>query len=308
MKTTLLILAAGMGSRYGGLKQMDSIGPSGETIMDYSVFDAISAGITKVVFVIKREFEKDFNDVIIKKYEGKINIDYVFQELSGFTDGIKINPERVKPWGTSHAVLSAADMIKEHFIVINADDFYGLDSFKIVHDYLSVIPNETSNSELRTPNLYAMAGYKLKETLSENGAVTRAVCELDDEQYLKTIVERFKIKRQDNIVINIENNIELEIDEDSLVSMNMWGFTPSIFDKFKEMFRQFIEKNYDNTSAEFLLPACINEIIESGFAKVKVLKTQSEWFGLTYKEDKPAVVKRINQLIASGQYPANVLI
>jgi len=299
MEPVLLILAAGMGSRYGGMKQIDAIGPSGETIMDYSIYDAKRAGIKKIVFVISRSAEKEFNEAIIKRYSGKTNIDYVIQDLSKTPAGISFNAVRVKPWGTGQAVLMGAEKIKEPFIVINADDFYGFDSFRVLTDYLVSLPADRQTE-------YGLAGFTLLNTLSENGSVSRAICEEDGRHFLKTITERFNIKRVRGVITFSENDMETPVDGNSITSLNMWGFTPSLFPRLKEKFEAFLINNHESTGNEFLLPACIDELIKSNLAKVKIIKSNAEWFGLTYKEDKPYVVNRINQLIAAGDYPGNL--
>jgi len=299
MKPSLLILAAGMGSRYGGLKQMDGIGPSEEIIMDYSIFDAQRAGIQKIIFVIKKELEKDFKDVIIKKYKGKADIDYVIQDLSKIPSGIALDPNRVKPLGTAHAVLMGAEKIKGSFIVINADDFYGSNSFKVLADHLTGLTSDKKNE-------YALVGFSLKNTLSENGVVSRGVCEVDGQHYLKTVTEKTSIARTNGKLISNEVNSQVELDENTTVSMNMWGFTESVFPRLNSMLKTFLEANEESLTKEMYLPSCIDELIKINFAKVKVLKSDSEWFGLTYKEDRVSAVNRINKLIALGLYPNNL--
>lgn len=298
MELSLLILAAGMGSRYGGLKQMDSIGPSGETIMDYSIYDAQRAGIKKMVFVIKKELENDFNEVIVKKYKNKADIDYVIQDLSKVPQGITLNPSRAKPLGTAHAVLMGEEKIKGPFIVINADDFYGANSFKVLTDHFSGLADKK--------NEYALVGFSLKNTLSENGAVSRGVCEVDSQQYLKTVTEKTNISRTSGKLISNEANSQLELDENTIVSMNMWGFTESVFQKLNTLLKTFLEANKESLTKEIYLPSCIDDLIKTNFAKVKVLKSDSEWFGLTYKEDQASSVERINKLITAGEYPKNL--
>ena len=297
MKPTLLILAAGMGSRYGSLKQMDGLGPNGETIMDYSVFDAIRAGFGKVVFVIRSSFEAEFKEMFSKeRYAGKIEVEYVFQELDKIPAGITLNPERTKPWGTNHAVMMAKDAIKEPFAVINADDFYGKDAFAVLGKYL----NEIAGSK----NQYSMVGYHLKNTLSEMGAVSRGVCSSDADKNLTGVVERTHIERVDGVIKYKDENGELvALEENTIVSMNMWGFTPDYFEHSDAMFADFLKNNMDNIKSEFFIPLVVNNLINNGTAKLKVLDTNAQWFGVTYQGDRPAVVEKLSSLIASGEYP-----
>ncbi|MDR0508109.1 MAG: nucleotidyltransferase [Dysgonamonadaceae bacterium] len=297
MKPTLFVLAAGMGSRYGGLKQLDGLGPNGETIMDYSIFDAVRGGFGKVVFVIRKSFEADFREKILKKYENTVPVEIVFQELDYLPEGFKLNPERVKPWGTNHAVIMGKDAIKEPFAVINADDFYGRDSFKILADYLSSLEGKQ--------NEYAMVGYRIGNTLSESGSVARGICEKDDSDYLTSVVERtYVIRDVDGKIKYKDDNGELKsLEENTPVSMNMLGFTPEYFNYSEEQFIDFLNKNQDNPKAEFFIPLVVNNLITTGKAKVKVLDTPSKWFGVTYAEDRPSVVAKINELIKKGEYP-----
>lgn len=293
---TLLILAAGIGSRYGGLKQLDKVGPCGETIIDYSVYDAIQAGFGKVVFVIREGIEADFRDFFDEKLKGKIEVEYVFQETNKIPAGLGVNPERTKPWGTGHAVLMAKDVIHENFAVINADDFYGREAYQTLADYFKAENHQETD--------YCMVGYELKNTLSENGFVSRGQCKSDENSYLYDVIERTHIERKNNaIVFQDENKNLVELDEDTLVSMNFWGFTPSYFEFLTEKFRRFILENTDNLKAEFYIPSSVNELIEEKRARVKVLHSKASWFGVTYKEDKDGVMENIRQLIASGIYP-----
>lgn len=296
MKPTLLILAAGMGSRYGSLKQIDQLGPSGETIIDYSVYDAIRAGFGKVVFVIRRSIEEEFKEVFLNRFGDKIKVDFVLQELDNVPAGITYSKERVKPWGTGQAILVAAEKINEPFIAINADDFYGVEAFKAAADYLTRISDLEQNE-------YCMIGYQLKNTLSEFGSVSRGICETDPEQFLQTVTERTSIRQTGGKVIAEEKDEHLELDPDSLVSMNFWGFTPTIFDFLKEKFRVFIEQHADQPKAEFYIPVVVNELIQAGQARVKVLTSTGKWFGVTYKEDREKVVQAIARQVDSGQYP-----
>lgn len=297
MKPTLFVLAAGMGSRYGGLKQLDGLGPNGETIMDYSIYDAVRGGFGKVVFVIRHSFENDFREKIIRKYENVIPVELVFQELDYLPEGFSLNPERVKPWGTNHAVLMGKDVIKEPFAVINADDFYGRESFKILADYLSGLNGQKDN--------YCMIGYRLGNTLSESGSVARGICETDSNDNLTTVVERTYIIRDADGVIKYkdENDNLVPAGENVPVSMNMWGFTPEYFQYSEDYFIQFLKENADNLKAEFFIPLVVNNLITSGKSKVKVLDTPSKWFGVTYAEDRQMVVDKIQNLINKGEYP-----
>lgn len=297
MKPTLFVLAAGMGSRYGGLKQLDGLGPNGETIMDYSIFDAIRAGFGKVVFVIRKDFETDFREKILKKYENMIPVELVFQSLDALPEGFTLSPERQKPWGTNHAVMMGKEVIKEPFAVINADDFYGKDSFQVLADYLKTLTNEKDN--------YCMVGYHVGNTLSESGSVARGICSTDSDDFLTSVVERTYIIRDTDgkIKFKDENDQMVEIPENTPVSMNMWGFTPEYFDYSDEQFVDFLIKNQENPKAEYFIPLVVNELIVTGQAKVKVLDTISKWFGVTYADDRPAVVQRIQDLVNSGEYP-----
>lgn len=298
-KPTLLILAAGIGSRYGGLKQLDKVGTSGETIIDYSIYDAIQAGFGKVVFVIRENIEADFRAFFDEKLKGKIEVEYVFQETHKIPAGLSFNPERIKPWGTGHAVLMAKDAIKEDFAVINADDFYGREAYQTLADYFK--------TEGRSDTDYCMVGYELKNTLSENGYVSRGQCKSDNQQFLFDVIERTHIERKNNsIIFQDENEKSIELKEDTLVSMNFWGFTPSYFDFLNEKFSRFIPQNTDNLKAEFYIPSVVNELIIEKRARVKVLHSKASWFGVTYKEDKAGVMENIRNLVASGVYPSKL--
>jgi len=300
MKPTLLILAAGIGSRYGGLKQLDKIGPTDETIVDYSIYDAIQAGFGKVIFIIKESIEKDFKETFVEKLQDKIKIDYVFQEVWNVPEGILVPDERQKPWGTGHAVLMADGKINGPFAVINSDDFYGRDAYKALANYYK---DWTSQRE----NDYCMVGYHVANTLSEFGAVSRGVCQPDDHSCLVDVVERTHIERHGNrIDYKNEAGQEITIPGNTIVSMNCWGFTPSFFTHLKRGFAAFILKNADNPKAEFYIPTMVNELIMSGKATVKILDCPEKWFGMTYKEDREVVVKSIRQLIKKGIYPENL--
>ncbi len=296
MKPTLLILAAGLGSRYGGLKQIDPVGPSGQTILDYSVFDAKRAGFGKVVFIIRKDIEEDFKSVFAQKLSKSMTIEWVFQELDMLPDG-KVPPaDRTKPWGTGHAVLMAKNAIKEPFAVINADDFYGSQAFEKAVRFFNTDTKETN---------YAMVAYELKNTLSDFGTVSRGVCEADKEGNLISVTENTKIAREGELVYNTEaDNSKSQLDENTLVSMNFWCFKPTFFDQLDSHFCGFIENNMHNPKAEFYIPAAVDALIKSNKAKVKVLPNQGQWFGITYKEDKPLVIDKIKKLTMEGNYPA----
>ena len=297
MKPTLFVLAAGMGSRYGGLKQLDGLGPNGETIMDYSIYDAIRAGFGKVVFVIREYFEQDFKEKIIRKYENLIPVELVFQELDKLPEEFQLNKDRVKPWGTNHAVMMGKEVIKEPFLVINADDFYGRESYRIAAEYLETLEN--------TKNHYFMVGYRLGNTLSESGSVARGICSKDAGGFLTSVVERTYVIRDEDgeIKYKDENGNMVALDENTPVSMNMWGFTADYFDYSDSIFVDFLLKNQDNPKAEFFIPWVIDCLIEKAQVQVKVLDTTSKWFGVTYADDRASVVDKINQLIAQGEYP-----
>lgn len=296
MKPTLFVLAAGMGSRYGGLKQLDGVGPKGETIMDYSIYDAVNAGFGKLVFVIRKSFEEDFRDKIVKKYEKRIPVELVFQEPNNLPEGFKVNPERVKPWGTNHAVMMGRDVIMEPFAVINADDFYGRESFKVLADFLSTLGN--------SKNRYCMVGYRIGNTLSESGTVARGVCETDENDHLTGVVERTQVKRVSGKVSYIDDNGNwIAVDDNTPVSMNMWGFTPDYFKYSDDYFIKFLRENQDNIKAEFFIPLLVNQLIVNKTVTVKVLDTPSKWFGVTYADDRPDVVSKLQKLSENGTYP-----
>lgn len=299
MKPTLLLLAAGMGSRYGGLKQLDGVGPNGETIMDYSIYDAIQSGFGKIVFVIRKDFEQEFRDKVLSKYEGHIPTELVFQSIDALPEGFTCPEGREKPWGTNHAVLMAKDVINEPFLAINCDDFYGRDAFNVMGRFLSGLADGNENS-------YAMVGFRVGNTLSENGTVSRGVCTTNAEEHLTTVVERTKIARVDGKVSYKDENDEwVVIDDNTPVSMNMWGFTPDYFRYSENYFREFLsdEKNMTNLKSEYFIPLMVNKLITDGTASVSVLDTTSKWFGVTYPEDRPETVARIKKLVEEGVYP-----
>ncbi|MGE5424168.1 MAG: nucleotidyltransferase family protein [Syntrophothermus sp.] len=297
MKPTLLILAAGMGSRYGGLKQIDPIGPSGEAIIDYSIYDAIQAGFGKVVFIIKESIEKEFNEVIIKDLRDRIRIECVFQEIWKVPEETVIPADRKKPWGTGHAVLMAKDVISEPFAVINADDFYGRAAFNAVAAYYQDwSPNRVND--------YSMVGYEIHNTLSEFGAVSRGVCIPDEQNFLTEVIERTKIERTPSGIAYVdEQNKPVIIPENTIVSMNFWGFTPSFFNYLDTGFREFLKNNSNDPKSEYYIPTAVNNLIHSRTASVKILTSDAQWFGMTYPEDRPHVVEMIKSLVASHQYP-----
>ena len=299
MKPTLLILAAGLGSRYGSLKQLDRIGPSGETIIDYSIYDAIRTGFGKVIFVINKKTEPDFKEVFIDKLKDRIEIDYVLQEIDKIPAGITYTPERKKPWGTGHAILMAAGKIHEPFAMINADDFYGQSAYRSVAAYYK---GWTPGRE----NDYSMVGYDINNCLSDNGTVSRGVCVADSEDKLIEVIERTQIRKVKNGIAFIENGLEVLIPEDTLVSMNFWGFTPSIFGHLEKGFHDFIVKNAQDPKAEYYIPFVVNELVKSGTVDVSILKSSSKWYGMTYREDRDDVAAGILELIAKGEYPQDL--
>lgn len=300
MKPTLFVLAAGMGSRYGGLKQLDGLGPSGETIMDYSIYDAIRAGFGKIVFVIRKDFEQDFRDKVLSKYEGHIPTELVFQAITDLPEGFSCPADRAKPWGTNHAVLMGKDVINEPFCVINADDFYGRDAFAVMGAYLAALPEGSKND-------YSMVGFRVANTLSENGTVARGVCAKDDNENLTTVVERTEIMRVNGPVCYKDEQGEwVAIEDNTPVSMNMWGFTPDYFKYSEESFVNFLEANISKPKAEFFIPLVVNELITTGRANVKVLDTTAVWFGVTYAADRQDTVDKIQALVDAGEYPAKL--
>ena len=299
MKPTLFLLAAGMGSRYGGLKQLDGLGPNGETIMDYSIYDAIKAGFGKLVFVIRKDFEQEFKDKIISKYEGHIPCELVFQALDNLPEGFTCPEGREKPWGTNHAVMMGANVIKEPFAVINCDDFYGSDSYRVMGEFLSNLPEGAKNT-------YAMVGFRVGNTLSESGTVSRGLCTSNEKNQLTSVVERTKIQRMDGEVKFLDENEEwVATDETTPASMNFWGFTPDYFAYSEEFFKGFLSdpKNMANLKSEFFIPLMVDKLINDGTATVEILDTTSKWFGVTYPEDRQGVVDKIKALVDAGEYP-----
>ena len=299
MKPTLFLLAAGMGSRYGGLKQLDGLGPHGETIMDYSIYDAIQAGFGKLVFVIRKDFEQDFREKVLAKYEGHIPCEVVFQSLDALPEGFTCPEGRTKPWGTNHAVMMGQDVIKEPFAVINCDDFYDRDAFQVMGKFLSNLPEGSTGK-------YAMVGFRVDNTLSESGTVSRGVCEYDENHHLSSVVERTKIQRFAGGVKYLDDNEQwVAIPDTTPVSMNFWGFTLDYFDHSNEFFKAFLSdpKNMENLKSEFFIPLMVDKLIKDGVATCEVLDTTSKWFGVTYPEDRPEVVAKFEKLAADGVYP-----
>lgn len=291
MNITLLIMAAGMGSRYGGLKQLDEVGPNGETIIDYSVYDAIEAGFNKVVFIIRNDFEQEFKSKITNKYAGKIQVELAFQALNDLPDGFSCPEGRVKPWGTGQAILSAADMIHEPFVAINGDDFYGRESFKVVANYYKNGAND-----------FSMVAFQLDKTLSTFGGVTRGLCTVKDEK-LDTVIETDNIQKIDE---DISSDRDINLDGSEPVSMNVWGFTPNLFDYLNEMFMKFLSEKGSKMKSEFLIPTVVNDLIQSGKKDVQVLMSDESWFGVTYKEDKAFVMSEIQKLVDNRVYPLDL--
>ncbi len=296
MKPTLLILAAGMGSRYGGLKQLDAMGPHGEAIIEYSVYDAIQAGFGKVVFVIRRDIEQAFKEALGDKFAKHIQVEYVFQELSNVPAGIEVPAERTKPWGTGHAVLVAADAVKEPFLMINADDFYGREAYEAAATFLTQA--DPSQGE------WCLIGYQVKNTLSDHGTVSRGTIQTNEEGFLTSIVERTKIGQEDGQIVDTATEPMEVLDPDTPVSMNMMGFTPTVFELCSEYFEAFIKENYTKPKSEFYIPEVMGQAIQEGRAMVKLLTSEANWFGVTYQEDKPIVLSNIQALVDSGKYPA----
>lgn len=296
MKPTLFVLAAGMGSRYGGLKQLDGLGPHGETIMDYSIYDAIRSGFGKIVFVIRKDFEADFRAKILSKYENHIPVEVVFQALDNLPEGFVCPEGRTKPWGTNHAVLMGKDVIKEPFAVINADDFYGRNSFEVIAKELSTPKSRKGD--------YCMVGFRVGNTMSESGSVARGVCDNKDG-FLTTVVERTAIAYNEKHEISFtdENGKEQILDPSTPVSMNLWGFTPDYFEFSEKYFVDFLKENINTPKAEFFIPLVVNELVTKGDASVKVLDTDSKWFGVTYAADRQGVVDKFAELHANGEYP-----
>ena len=286
---TLLVMAAGMGSRYGGLKQLDAVGPNGETIIDYSVYDAIEAGFNKVVFIIRRDFESEFKSTITDKYSGKIEVEFAFQDLHDLPDGFICPDGREKPWGTGHAILSADGLIQEPFVAINGDDFYGRESLRVVADYYKNGAND-----------FSMVAFQLDKTLSEFGGVTRGLCTLKNDT-LDTVIETGEIQETPE---GITSDRDIDLDGCEPVSMNVWGFTPVLFEYLRDLFVEFLKNEGNELKSEFLIPTVVNELIRSGKEDVHVLRSGASWFGITYKEDRPFVTGEIQKLVDEGVYPS----
>jgi dTDP-glucose pyrophosphorylase len=298
MRPTLLVMAAGMGSRYGGNKQLDEVGPSGETIIDYSIYDAIRAGFNKIVFVIRRDIEDQVKERFVERLKNRIEVDYVFQEITNLPEGVKVSPDRQKPWGTSHAILVTEKKIREPFGVINADDYYGVESFKILHDFLI---ND------KDPNCYTIVGYKLGNTLSDHGHVNRGVCSVGSNGLLQNIVEVRQIEKTYNGAKAPGNDgKEQHFTGNEVVSMNLWGFKPSCYDFLGKEFRNFINKYGMDLKSELDIPTSIDNFVKSGEITIKILMSNERWFGVTYREDKPFVVENIKKMIRNGTYPARI--
>ena len=299
MKPTLVVLAAGMGSRYGGLKQVDPVGPSGEAILDYSVFDAIRGGFGKVVFIIRKDFEAEFKEKVGSKYEGMIPVDYCFQDINDLPEPYKVPEGRTKPWGTAHATRAARNVVKEPFAVINADDFYGRDAFAKLGSFLSAAQSMH----------LAMVGYRLDLTLSENGSVARGICKVSADGELEGVTEMTKLVRVPGGAENREDEANpVKLTGEERVSMNLWGFTPELFEALEARFPAWLEKNGAAPKSEWYIPFVVDELIHEGKADVEVLPTDSNWFGVTYREDKPFVTAEIGKLVAAGEYPQSLFV
>ena len=301
MSLSLLILAAGMGSRYGSLKQLDQMGPSGETVMDYSVFDAMRAGFDRVIFVIRRDFEEEFKNVIGKRYDGKVKIEYAFQDINDLPGNFKCPEGRVKPWGTGHAVYAARHLLNEPFAVINADDFYGRDSYKQLAEYLSAPPAPCKGRG-------CIASFILSNTLSENGSVSRGICSSDNDGHLTKVVENTKIyRRADGKVVSLmEDGSEVELTGNEPASMNSWGFMPEMVGEIEKLFIDFLKVNGNELKSEFYLPGVVDSLINCGKAEIAMRYSKDSWFGVTYKEDRPLVQAALKRLVDSGAYPAKL--
>ncbi len=298
MKPSILVLAAGMGSRYGGNKQLDEVGPAGETIIDYSIYDAIRAGFGKIIFVIRHDIEEQVKERFVDKLKDKIEVEYVFQEITNLPEGVKVSPERSKPWGTSHAILVAENKIKEPFGVINSDDYYGVESFRILYDFL------TSDTD---PNSYTIVGYKLGNTLSDHGTVNRGICRVGDNGLLQDIVETRQIQKTETgaKAPGADGN-DLLLSGDEVVSMNLFGFKPSVYEYLGEEFRNFIDSKGMDLKSELDIPTSLDKFVKNGDIKINVLMSAEKWFGVTYREDKPVVVENIKKMIRRGIYPARI--
>ncbi len=298
MKPTLVVLAAGLGSRYGSLKQIDQFGPSGETIVDYAVYDAIEAGFEKIVFVIRRSIEEEFKEIFLTKLSDKVQVEYVFQELDVLPEGFTVPEGREKPWGTAHAVMTAASKINEPFAIVNADDFYGRASLKAIHDHLSSLDNSTLDA--------CMVGFILENTLSDHGRVSRGICKVNEQGELEEIVERTHIfKKAEGGAYYEEDNKHVDLTGKEIVSMNLMGFTSQVFDMMEEKFVDFLKENYTELKAEYFIPSVLDNVRKQG-VKVPVLTSTEQWFGVTYKEDKPIARENLLQLVKQGVYPENL--
>ena len=297
MQPTLLILAAGMASRYGSMKQVEAFGPGGETIMDYSIYDAIRAGFGKVVFIIRKDFAESFKAIFEPKLVGKIKTEYVYQEMDSYLGDLKAPADRTKPWGTGHAVLCAMEVVNEPFAVINADDFYGKDAFVKAADFLN---NECSKKQ------YALIGYELEKTLSDHGSVSRGVCQVDENHNLVSIKERTKIYKENNTIIYEDEEGKHTVPSDSSVSMNFWCFHPDLFSTTQQLLIDFVQANSTNIKAEFFIPIIAEDFMENRYGHISVIPTSSQWFGVTYKEDAPIVKACVDKLVADGVYPASL--
>ncbi|MDR2512545.1 MAG: nucleotidyltransferase [Puniceicoccales bacterium] len=296
---TLLVLAAGMGSRYGGLKQIDPMGPSGEALLDYSVYDAWRAGFGKVVFIIRHDFEDEFRAKVSSKFDGKIAVGYAYQELDKLPQGFAVPAGREKPWGTTHAILCARDVVRENFVVINADDYYGRGSYGTIGRHLSTLSVNSTN--------FAMLGFRLDKTLSDHGTVTRGVCQTNAQEYLTHIVEMTRISRKDGHIANREEaKAEVPLTGLEPVSMNIWGFTPTLFGHLDRVFTEFLKNSATGLKAECYIPETVGLLVKEGRATCQVLRTDSDWFGITYREDKPLVQQKLDALIRAGEYPTNL--
>ena len=297
MKPTLVVLAAGIGSRYGGLKQIDPVGPSGEIIIDYSIYDAIRAGFGKVVFVIRKDIEKDFRECISEKYKGHINVEYAYQHIDHIPPEFTLPPDRKKPWGTAHAVMMVEKLVNEPFAAINADDYYGRSAYQLLFDRLSSV-HDAKFAE------YCMVGFMLRNTLSEHGTVSRGICESTKDGYLSDVVERTKVEKcATGAKFYDDSGTACSLSGEEIASMNIWGFTPSIFPSLKEGFKNFLGKNIASPKAEYFLPSAVNDLIKEGKARVKIMQSPDPWFGITYREDKSVVIESVRKLVRDGIYP-----
>lgn len=297
---TLLLLAAGMGSRYGGLKQLDGMGPAGETMMDYAIFDAVRAGFTRVVFVIRRDFEDAFREVILPRYERRVPVDVCFQDTDDVPAGIPVTDAREKPWGTAHAIRAARDVVREPFAAINADDFYGRASYEAMHAFLTS-PEATDAPQ---PPVYAMVGFELRRTLSPHGTVARGICTTDAAGFLTGVREMTRLIAVDDHVENQDPEVPARLTGDEPVSLNMWGFTPRAFAQIEEVFGAFLREHGQHPRAECYIPSVVDQLVRDGACRVRVLKTDSQWFGVTYRDDRPGVAAALTALASNGEYPS----